>query len=330
MTTETPIGELPEAVARAQSWLAEARGLSAEQVIVSEYHQTDWSDSCLGLGGPAEICAAVITPGWRVDFSVNGAPVEVRTDASGEVIRAVTPPAAANLTDATWTLVSFGPEGDESPIVPGSEITLSFMDGEKIAGSAGCNRYGGGYQRDGDNLTFSEVFSTRMACQPDEVMTQEQAYLAALNGVQRFELTATGLRLWTDEGRQVLNFTAQPAATAADLTDTTWKLESFGPEGQEAPLVADSEVTLTFLEDQKIGGSSGCNQYGGSYELDGQSLTFSEILGTLMACQPDEVMTQEQAYLAALNDVQRFELTASSLRLWTADDGTVLNFTAQP
>ena len=42
----------------------------------------------LGLGGPAESCLAVITPGWRVNLLVDDQDkYEVRTDELGDVIR---------------------------------------------------------------------------------------------------------------------------------------------------------------------------------------------------------------------------------------------------
>ena len=47
----------------------------------------EFSDSCLGLGGPAESCLQAITPGWLVLLDVNGEPYEVHTDETGQQIR---------------------------------------------------------------------------------------------------------------------------------------------------------------------------------------------------------------------------------------------------
>ena len=46
-----------------------------------------WSDSCFGLGTPAEICAAVMTPGWRI--IVNDGTIDriYRTDTEARSIR---------------------------------------------------------------------------------------------------------------------------------------------------------------------------------------------------------------------------------------------------
>ena len=48
--------------------------------------------------------------------------------------------------------------------------------------------------------------------------------------------------------------------------------------------VPDGVVVTLLLEDGGIGGSGGCNSYFGSYTLDGDAVTFSEIGSTLMVC----------------------------------------------
>ena len=51
----------------------------------------DWSDSCLGLGGPAEICAAVITPGWEVTVASDLYTWIYRTNGDGTTLRQASP-----------------------------------------------------------------------------------------------------------------------------------------------------------------------------------------------------------------------------------------------
>jgi hypothetical protein len=82
-------GDLPPvAVVRAREVLATELNLGVESIVIENYERAEWSDSCLGLGGPAESCLAVITPGWQVELSVDGGETyEVRTDELGEVVR---------------------------------------------------------------------------------------------------------------------------------------------------------------------------------------------------------------------------------------------------
>lgn len=77
----------PAAVIRAQSFLAEQLDVPLEEIAIERIEEVEWTDSCFGLGGAAEICAAEKNPGWRVNFDVNGKPYEARSNMDGTIIR---------------------------------------------------------------------------------------------------------------------------------------------------------------------------------------------------------------------------------------------------
>ena len=93
------------------------------------------------------------------------------------------------LEDTRWQLSQYLNEsGDLQPVIPGTVIDARFAAG-KVSGSAGCNRYFGGYTWGKNNqLVFdSRMGSTQMACaQP--VASQERRYLALLSGVNSREI----------------------------------------------------------------------------------------------------------------------------------------------
>jgi len=77
----------PAAVLQARSLLADQIGVPAEEVRIISMEEVEWPDSCFGLGGAAELCAAEITPGWRVILDANGQEYEVRSNKTGTIIR---------------------------------------------------------------------------------------------------------------------------------------------------------------------------------------------------------------------------------------------------
>lgn len=77
------------------------------------------------------------------------------------------------------------------PLVSRSRITLSFEASGRLTGSATCNRYVTTYLLTGEGLTVTMPISTMRGCAP-ALMSQEQAFLTALRGVQRFELAEDG------------------------------------------------------------------------------------------------------------------------------------------
>ena len=102
------------------------------------------------------------------------------------------PDAPAGEADgSTLYLVSFGPEGSEQSVLPGTQITASFSD-TQLTGSAGCNNYSGTLTPVNDYFTVDGIVTTRKMCaEPAGIMEQEQAYLAALAG--------TGGYLWEQQ-----------------------------------------------------------------------------------------------------------------------------------
>lgn len=61
--------------------MARRLGVAPSEVQVGQPEAVEWSDACLGYQHPAELCAAAVTPGFRVIVSAGGNQYEVRTDA---------------------------------------------------------------------------------------------------------------------------------------------------------------------------------------------------------------------------------------------------------
>ena len=65
----------------------EASGDQHGAELLAELRRRRPELSCFGLGGPAETCAAVVTPGWLANFEVSGQPYEVRFGETGTIAR---------------------------------------------------------------------------------------------------------------------------------------------------------------------------------------------------------------------------------------------------
>lgn len=104
LVQRSPARPMLSAVARSRILAFAARdlGRSAQTLTIREVASTTWSDSCLGLGGPAEICAQAQVPGWWVEIGEHngwGPPSWFyRADRSGSVVRRA--PQAQSLSPA--------------------------------------------------------------------------------------------------------------------------------------------------------------------------------------------------------------------------------------
>jgi hypothetical protein len=77
----------PPAIPAALRIVAEEFGVSPAEVEVLSYEMVEWPDACLGFAEPDELCAEVITPGWRIELRQDATQIEVHTDLLGEMAR---------------------------------------------------------------------------------------------------------------------------------------------------------------------------------------------------------------------------------------------------
>jgi hypothetical protein len=89
---------LPPQVAKAViADLAKQQKIPPAKLKVMKYNRESWSDGCLGLPQPEEVCSQAIVEGWRVVVSDGSQKWVYRTDNSGRNIRLETPNTTANL-----------------------------------------------------------------------------------------------------------------------------------------------------------------------------------------------------------------------------------------
>lgn len=90
-TTPSPAPQSgqPIAVQFAVIGLAKKLGIPTEQIKVGAVEQVQWPDACLGAAAPDELCAQVVTNGYKVNLEANGNPYEVHTNSNGSAVRVV-------------------------------------------------------------------------------------------------------------------------------------------------------------------------------------------------------------------------------------------------
>lgn len=117
--------------------------------------------------------------------------------------RAETESSAVSLSGKNWKLVML----NGKPVVLDSEIGsphIKFENAEQVSGNLGCNNFGGGYKADGNEISFSKIVSTQMACPNLKV---EQSFLELLNTAKKFNISKDTLTL--DNGTSVAKLTLQ-------------------------------------------------------------------------------------------------------------------------
>ncbi len=120
---------VPKAVTLLQTTLAGTLGLPVAEVRIVEVEAVDWPDACLGAPQPDEMCAEVITPGYRLVFDTPQGRYAIHADQTGTNYRQVEP-----ALDGTPS-----PEATVLPILPSREPPVpgaSGIEGQVLIGPA--------------------------------------------------------------------------------------------------------------------------------------------------------------------------------------------------
>jgi heat shock protein HslJ len=117
------------------------------------------------------------------------------------------------------------------------------------------------------------------------------------------------------------------AAPGIPLVGTLWLMESYrNAQGQTMPAQPGSQATITFEDPDRIFGNTTCNQYNGTYQLDGNKLDLTPGAMTMMACVDPALAGQESDFLAALSDTATYKIQGEQLLLLDQAGATVLTF----
>ena len=98
--------------------------------------------------------------------------------------------------------------------------------------------------------------------------------------------------------------------TADSVKNTKWLLSEW--PSQTLPI--GKEATLTFDAENKVGGKSFCNGYGGNALIQGSAVKFDQLFGTMMFCE--EIGQAEKIYLDGLKATTSFKIANGKLHLF--------------
>ncbi len=119
-------------------------------------------------------------------------------------------------------------------------------------------------------------------------------------------------------------FALMACSTASPALVGEWRIVSYGPKGSPIPTVIGVDTSVNFNPDGKVNGNAGCNQFSGTYSVNGNTIRFSAIASTMMACLDDGRMEQEQGVFAVLSGEVGYALSGNSLIITSADGASLV------
>ena len=210
-----------------------------------------------------------------------------------------------------------------------SKAMLSFLSGEKntVAGNAGCNRITGSFELPMMNkIKFSPLATTRMACSDEKVTATEAKFLAALGKVNTWTIADNKLTLSDSSSNELAKFTLIKRLTKEEeKLNASWELNYItGTRIAFEGLYPGKKPTLIFnLTESEVEGNSSCNGFGAKVKIAGATISFSDPIGTMMACPGNG----EQTFYKTLKTVTTYKLDDDNTLSLLAGDIPVMRFT---
>ena len=209
-------------------------------------------------------------------------------------------------------------QGKPRALVDGTSVELRFTDDGRLIANAGCNMMQGPVSLDDGKLSVGDLSVTAMGCPKPELHTQDDWLSKLLSATPSWQLKDSNLVLTGSDAEIVL----APEAPAR-LEGGEWKVDTLVSADAASSVPGAVPATLTFAGG-KVEVFTGCNTGSASYRVDGQTITFEQLVHTDKACGPDETMV-EKAVLAALTGQVTYRIDRSSLSLTnTKGDGVQL------
>jgi heat shock protein HslJ len=98
-------------------------------------------------------------------------------------------------------------------VVVTSRASFAVRESSAVTGNASCNRFSGGLEISGNNITFGPVAATLMACGDATLTAQETQFLKFLSAANRFEMRNPFLLIYAQGYDQPLHFSRMPPNT---------------------------------------------------------------------------------------------------------------------
>ena len=194
---------------------------------------------------------------------------------------AVQNPFETKAIQGKWEIVSLNGENINST----QPVYLDFGENNMLSGNTGCNQVTGKYTVTLDKvITFSQLGSTRMACEPKQMALETQV-LEMLDKVNNFNIAGDKISLSIGLNAPIAELRRM---SDNEIVNKYWKLTELN--GKKVTMLENQEKEQYFIlkSDNTITGFAGCNTFNGKYTLkEGMRISFDENMAITMKACPD-------------------------------------------
>jgi heat shock protein HslJ len=231
---------------------------------------------------------------------------------------AALPAPGSGLDGTEWLSTAVTEDGADRPLVEGTQIRLSFTDGQ-LGASAGCNTMGGSYRIEDGRLVFEGGAMTEMGCD-DERHAQDDWLFGFLGSQPSIAQEGDILTLRANDTVITLQ-DREVAEPDLPLTGTTWTVDSIISGDAASSVPGNAVATLVFTDDGRVEVATGCNNGSGTYEATDRMLRITGVETTEIGCAGAEGQLDEAVRAVLIAGEVQYAIDAGSLTLMAGDHG---------
>ena len=229
-------------------------------------------------------------------------------------------------TVARWDLTRLGAaDGSIEPVIQGLDPWLEFSRGGRVYGDTGCGSFFGWYDTNDGTIVISDVMSRLGGCATESARRQAEQFVSSLTEITDFEVLPAGMALRDEAGTIRLAL-----APAIDLGELTWTpTEILAPGGETLFEATNLDTSAVKFTARTTEGASICRPF------SGRSVSSGLAISTAGALQPadqpckNKLVSNEAAFLGALEATASLALRGSELELKDVDGRTLMRLLPQ-
>lgn len=207
-------------------------------------------------------------------------------------------PSSQAMWNTSWTLTELNGKAVQQDAV---KVEFNAAN-SSLYGSSGCNNFNMpvSINKKRTTMVTKHGAGTMKACQPD-IMKLEGEFLQAL-GDKKIELKVIDGQLNLIHKKNVLmkfkKTKENNGSALAFVSNKKWKLIQMNGK-----IIEKGQPEIIFdVENNKVNGRTGCNNFFGALEIDSENVTFGAIGMTRMACMDEVIARQENEFVSLLNE----------------------------
>lgn len=202
--------------------------------------------------------------------------------------------------------------------VEGTSVSISIQE-DQFRFSAGCNGHSGEYTFCDGSLCIDGMSSTAIGC--DEPRHDQDEWLADFFTSEP-TLVPDGDRVSFETDDATLVFLdSEVADPDRTLAGPVWTIDTFISGDSASNLPTTEDPTLEFRDDGRVRVFTGCTSATGDYEVDGNTITLSNLAYPEIACPPMTQGVHDGMLRVMVDGELSYEIDAARLWLTRGDYG---------